>query len=69
MPREQLQARCDPDTIDEVQQLADEKGISKRASAKVRRSVDSFGPASKPKPTRPTTTNQRHGGPDRRPRC
>jgi len=37
MPREQLQARCDPDTIDEVQQLADEKGISK--SEAVRRLI------------------------------
>ena len=37
MPREQLQARCDPDTIDEVQQLADENGISK--SEAVRRLI------------------------------
>jgi hypothetical protein len=37
MPREQLQARCDPDTIDEVQQLADDKGISK--SEAVRRLI------------------------------
>jgi len=37
MPREQLQARCDPDTIDEVQQLADEKSISK--SEAVRRLI------------------------------
>ena len=32
-----MQARCDPDTIDEVQQLADEKGISK--SEAVRRLI------------------------------
>jgi hypothetical protein len=39
MPREQLQARCDPDTIEKVEKLAEEKGISK--SEAVRRLIRS----------------------------